>query len=1139
MPAKPRKSSEKWKSIRGDFFEYYIVQKHTLKETMAYLRDQKEFTASQKEYRRRLEEWGLHKNLPRYASQDIVRGNINGDVTRRRIRLSPKTAERRLVRNTRGSHLVLLPARNLSEIPWFCFEERNLCHLRALVETVIPQLPWITSLETPGHLLFPAEFSLISAKALLGTFFAIPNECKSHDLIFQVMQQLRSFMPQKPNPNNDHISIEPFFLLIHSCIYLSSNGLLLDQNMNGFLRWVCEIGAVSCLNDVIDELVNKLQGNPNATTEIFLFNLLRSAVDLELESLVHALLRKGVNPDQENWLPTPLQIAVHNRNLLIIQLLLEHKAKVNGTTKYISTPPIVIAVSMDHANLDIVDALIKYGSDVNCWCYRILRSTSQGLFIEWPVDGRTLLMEAVYRQNLEITELLLKKGANVHKVSTLHGSALQIAVRKGDIKMAQLLWDNGADLDWVEAVEDFVVNSVTQGIATFGLKYTNPHFLENEIWTSRYAVKSQALLMPLQTAAFQDNLDMVRFLLDSGVQANHERFDCVRVWNRISMLPVMQDNPEFRDELKDNFKAHSGVWLQASQSALHAAIENGNVEMAECLLLAGASVDDIDASGATALQVACGLSQIRVEQDYESDEDGSKECEFDEDESDEDEFALVKLLLEWKADINFPAGSSRGRTALQAAAQSANEHLVTFLLSRGADVNASAGHIDGMTALRAAAVTGKTGLVTQLIEAGAMSNQAIYHITLHAAVRKGLESEVDKLLTTSLHSSVKRAVLSSAILGGHPRMVRKILDHHVDPNEIMEGETALHTAVKADNREILEMLLGEGADPNNPGVRVTPLALAASMASTTLVEILLKAKADVYQPSYQFVDGGHEIKANALGWALCSWIRKLDQLLDPRAIDIVSLLLEHGADPNEPDSQHRYPIELVSTLMSSDLLAILLDKNVDVDAPCSVSPLGLAFTYWMSNKDIGMAKESEQITRKTIDMSKKHLDESILFGLAVKYTYFSWVKELLGQGLNVNSTCESRSALAWACWHRQFGLVKKLLDEGSYLLEPINSRDFRIGNGIECVSLLQIATTRAHFNILKLLLDHGAKDNRDGGLATALEIAARDGLLDISFLLLQYDDEPHTLKTRCIDAAKLAARGGHQTLAQKLREYIS
>ncbi|KAF4345522.1 multiple ankyrin repeats single kh domain protein [Fusarium beomiforme] len=892
------------------------------------------------------------------------------------------------------------------------------------------------------------------------------------------------------------------------------------------------------MNDVIDNLVTKLQENPNATTEIFLFNLLRSAVSLQLKGLVHALLRKGVSPNQEYVLSTPLQIAVYHRDLPICQLLLKYKAKSNGTGNQLSMPPIFIAVSIHHPNFDIVDALIKSGSDVNCWSHSQLIDLYRRTPIASLAPGRTVLMEAVSRQEVEIAELLLKNGASLHRVSTRLGSAFQIAVRKGDIKMVQLLRDNGADLDLVGAVEDSVINSVSRGIARFGPSYTGPQFSRSTVWAYSYGVESQALLMPLQIAAFQDNVDMVRFLLHIGVQADHERFDCGRVWDRISMLTWLQDDPEFKDELKDNFKADSGVWFQASQPALHAAVENGNVEMVECLLLAGASVDDIDASGATALQLACGLSEIRIEQEGESDEDESDENESDENESDEDEFALVSLLLEWKADINFPAGSILGRTALQAAAQSADEHLVAFLLSRGAHINAPAGLVDGMTALHAAAVTGKTGLVTQLIKAGAISNQDIYHITLHAAVCKGYESDVDDLLTTSLDSGVKRTLLSSAISHRHPRIVRKLLDYHVDPNDIMEGETALYTAVKGGNLEILEMLLGEGADANNPGVRVTPLALAASMASKTMVEILLKAKADVNQPSYKLLPCGHEKKSKPLGWALWSWNGVFHIIPKSEAKDIVSLLLEHGADPNEPDTQHRYPIELVSELKSGDLLATLLDKNADVDAPRSLPPLRWAFTSWKTHGTLGTTKEREQITRKIISMSKKHLDESILFGLAVRYQYFSWAEELLDQGLNVNSTFESRSALQWACWHGQTELVKKLLDKGAYLFEPIESAEFDT-EGIQCVSLLQIATQNAHFNMLKLLLDRGAKDNRDDGPSTALGLAAEKWLLDITCLLLQYDDEPHTLKTRCTDAAQRAAKSGHQVLAQKLRNYIS
>ena len=60
---------------------------------------------------------------------------------------------------------------------------------------------------------------------------------------------------------------------------------------------------------------------------------------------------------------------------------------------------------------------------------------------------------------------------------------------------------------------------------------------------------------------------------------------------------------------------------------------------------------------------------------------------------------IIKLLLEWGADVNAQGGYYGN--ALQAAAYSGNKEAVELLLERGADINAQGGHYH--TTLQAAA----------------------------------------------------------------------------------------------------------------------------------------------------------------------------------------------------------------------------------------------------------------------------------------------------------------------------------------------------------------------------------------------------------------------------------------------------
>ncbi|KAJ4258917.1 hypothetical protein NW762_008004 [Fusarium torreyae] len=1133
MPAVPRKSPEEWESVKNLIREYFIIQNEPLNKTRAYMEKQHGFTATEKEYRHRLEQWNMRKNLSKDTWRKLGGENLNKKRIVNGVSISSKRLKRSISRYGSAGNCTLRS-------------------MRSSIESVIPQLSWMNPPETPVHAFSAAQISMISAKALLGTFFHISHDGTLHDVTSQIVTHFKNHIPQKSGTDGELISVEPFFLLTQSCIYLASNTMLSDDMMDGFLRWICEIGAGFCLNEFIDKLINKLQENPNATTEIFLFGLLRSSVRLELEGLVHTLLRKGVNPNQSNsrsaldhhdyplcqW-GTPLQLAVHRGNSRICNHLLKHQANVNGMGRYCQMPPLLIAVSDHHGNLDIVNLLIESGSNVDYWSDRHLSKLSTLSTVQG--SHRSVLMEAVDHQNVEITQSLLEHGASVHGVSTKLGSALQIAVRRGDVRMARLLIQKGANPDLVEAVEDSVVRYVAHRITNLGQQ----HYMGFDIFSHiknwiNHDVEAQALLMPLQIAAYRDDLHMVKYLLDIGLKANHQRFDWSRVCNQIQRLLLARGYPEIEATL---------TWVlefgfEGPRSALHAAVENENFEMTQLLLQAGAIVDEMDSFGTTALQVSCGPRSKKVAMknhllQHRNPMQGENRLS-----SSDSKISLARLLLDWKADVNFPAGRFRGRTALQAAAESANEDLVAFLLSQGANVTASPGPDGGLTALDAAAFTGKSTLVAQLIKAGATSYPTIKNITLHFAAYKGSESDVDYLLDEDADVNATLvgqglwnlggSVLQAAIKGRHLLIVRKLLGHPVDLDAIVNEETAIYSAVRAKVPDILRLLLKAGANPSIPGVRVTPLALAASVDSKTMVKMLLDAGAQTHQLSYKTYCE-YKLSANVLCYVLSEWQDVRNLFLSADAYAIVSLLLDHGADPNDPDSQLVYPLELVARLKDANLLNILLARGADVDVPCSGLPLEWAFVAWRSHGTISATGESERLTRKITSASKKTLDQGVIFVLAVKSGYFSWAEELLNEGLKIGSIHESALALAWACEKGQIGLAIKLIEKGADLSNPKGIEKFA-----GCASLLQLATFYGHFNIVRVLLSYGANDEWETGrFGTALRVAARYGFLDIVFLLLQNDKKPHTLRSRCMDAAKLAAEAGHRILAQKLREHVS
>lgn len=151
-------------------------------------------------------------------------------------------------------------------------------------------------------------------------------------------------------------------------------------------------------------------------------------VDLLLKAgaEVDASTRKGV---------TPLHYAVQVGHAAVVRLLISAGAKVNCNRK----PLLLIAA--DDGNADVVRILLDANAAVDCKA--IIKAM---LDKETEVsDNLTPLHLAASRAHLEVTQLLLSRGANVNEVTTKSGwSALDFAVLNGHADCAVTLLQHGA-----------------------------------------------------------------------------------------------------------------------------------------------------------------------------------------------------------------------------------------------------------------------------------------------------------------------------------------------------------------------------------------------------------------------------------------------------------------------------------------------------------------------------------------------------------------------------------------------------------------------------------------------------------------------------------------------------------------------
>jgi len=271
------------------------------------------------------------------------------------------------------------------------------------------------------------------------------------------------------------------------------------------------------------------------------------------------------------------------------------------------------------------------------------------------------------------------------------------------------------------------------------------------------------------------------------------------------------------------------------------------------------------------------------------------------------------------ADVN--AREADGTTALHWAAKENALGLVGRLLRAGADPLAVNRY--GMTPLQLAVVNGNPRLVGALIEAGADVN---------AALPEG------------------ETVLMTAARTGDPATLELLLDNGaaIDAREGWYGETALMWAAAEDHADAVRVLLGRGAEIDavstvlevgnrRQGQNIlplggwTPLMYAARQGSVEAGRALVEGDADldavdpdgatalaiaIINASYDFaavlIEAGADpnMADTAAGMGPLYAAADMHRLAvghgrpNPRprdeldAVDVVRLLLEHGADPN-------------------------------------------------------------------------------------------------------------------------------------------------------------------------------------------------------------------------------------------------
>jgi ankyrin repeat protein len=296
------------------------------------------------------------------------------------------------------------------------------------------------------------------------------------------------------------------------------------------------------------------------------------------------------------------------------------------------------------------------------------------------------------------------------------------------------------------------------------------------------------------------------------------------------------------------------VGQAAGESAILTAAREGDLRAVRALLAKRVDVNEAARDGSTALLWAA----------YHGD------------------LEMAQALVAAGARVN--AANNYGVTPLLQAGRTGDRALIDALLKAGADVRQA--HPDGETPLMAAARAGRADAVRLLIEAGADVNALTYQdeTALMWAAAEGHTDAVTALLAANADPNRKARITTLK--------ERKHADHPTG------GLTALMFAVRNGHDDVARALITGGADPNlTNGDGATAMILAIINDRFDLARTLLDLGADPNDGSLYFAVDMHDATTDMR--ARDGSRLRADHPNRLTALDLVTALLERGADPNK------------------------------------------------------------------------------------------------------------------------------------------------------------------------------------------------------------------------------------------------
>ncbi len=268
----------------------------------------------------------------------------------------------------------------------------------------------------------------------------------------------------------------------------------------------------------------------------------------------------------------------------------------------------------------------------------------------------------------------------------------------------------------------------------------------------------------------------------------------------------------------------------------------------------------------------------------------------------------------------------------------------------------------------------------------------------------------------------------------------------------------LYFALKNNNLTQAQNLISKGADASFGWAGLSHLLRAVEGKNIKHAEFLFK-------------NGAKIATADPLSVAL-------NNAIINRQIDMVRLLIDHGADVNRTNDQNMSPLFLAYGQGDTIIVKVLLEKGADINGKNGISDWTLAYVV-MDKSDTAMMM---YLIDRELDVNLKVVnDGTTALEKAVEMNLLTVARKLIEKGANVNKSSLSGTPLSAACTAGHLEMAKMLIDHGADI-------KIKIWPG---TPILHVASAGGKAEIVKLLIARGADVSEWYGGATPLHRAVR------------------------------------------------